>query len=480
MDRFIAVSPHAGGHGFIEGATGAPFVPIGCNYFDPATGWAPKIWSRFDPERVGAQLKQIGQAGFTTVRVFLDMGTLNPTPGSYSEEGFAKVARMIELVRAAGLRIIFSGPNGWEGRAHHAWGDSYADQPYLDLRCELWRRIMQRFGDDPTVMAWDLMNEPSVGWPDSQHADQPYLQPRLAKWCAFANEHAGALPVPARRDSGVLPGVEPGRRFPQVDPAGEDRQIYAHYVRFQEHLTERWVARQCEAIREAGGKQLITLGMHQSSIPIFLPKAYSYGGFNPQQIGRHLDYMSVHFYPMLEDVDRGMVEEQLTIRRGYVEIVARAAHVAGKPLVIEEFGWKGGNRVPREIKTWPQEHQTLWCDTLVRATRGVASGWLNWAYADSPDPTADISAASGLWTSDGKQMKHWGKRFAQLAEQFKASPPTYRHAAKRYEIDLVDYLYRGGGRPDESWLAEHCSQEHPDGIEVVLTRPWLRSLHSAA
>lgn len=460
---FVGVS--ADGHGFVTGAADGNgdrrFLPIGCNYFDPATGWAPKIWSQFDAERVAQQLKQIGDTGFTTVRVFLDASTLNPAPGVYSDEGFAKVERMVALAAAAGLRIIFSGPNGWEGRARHAWGDMYGDEAVLDMRCALWRQIMARLGDEPTVMAWDLHNEPSVGWPRAEHAANPRfgarLNPRRQAWRAFAGERLGE---------------DPGEHFPAVDPAGQSPEVYACYVRFQECLAERWVRRQCEAIRGGGARQLITFGMHQSSIPIHLPGQYAYGGFNPRRVGRYLDYMSVHFYPMLPDVDVGMVEPYFTQRKGYVEIVARSAHVAGKPLVIEEFGWKGGTRVPRETKTWPEEHQTMWSETLVRVTSRVASGWLNWGYADSPDPATDISGASGLWTSDTTRLKHWGQRFRELAREFAASAPTYQPAGTRFDIDLLNFLVAHDGRPDNGWLAEHCGEVYGDGVEVVWTRPW--------
>jgi hypothetical protein len=455
ISGFVTVS--ADGHGFTDAGDGRPFLPIGCNYFDPATGWAPKIWSRFDPARVERQLHQIAEAGLTTVRIFLDTATLNPKPDVYDEDGFAKVARMTDLARAAGLRIIYSGPNGWEGRTRHAWGDVFGDDRVLDMRCQLWRQIMAHLGDEPTVMAWDLLNEPSVYWPRPDHAAHATLEPRMRRWRAFAREHLGR---------------DPGDHFPQVEPAGQNRDLYAAYVRFQEHLAEQWVIRQCQAIRESRARQLITLGMHQSSIPIHLPAAYAYGGFNPQRVGAHLDYTSVHFYPMLPDVDVGMVEPYFTQRKGYVEIVARAAHVPGKPLVIEEFGWKGGPRVPREKKTWPPEHQTMWCDALMRITSRVAGGWLNWAYADSPDPNTDISGASGLWTSDEKQLKHWGRCFQQWATRLKADPPRYQPAATRHGIDLVEYLWSHHGRPDNTWLAEHCGQEHDRGIEVTFTRPW--------
>lgn len=444
---FIAVGP--GGREFVDSATGEKFVPVGCNYFDPQTGWAPKVWSQYNDDRVRGHFRQMADAGLNTIRVFLATRTLSPVAGSYDAAGFAKVAAMIAAARDAGLRIVFSGPNIWEGPSQGDRGDLFGDPAMLERRCDLWRQLMQHFGAERTIMAWDLHNEPQVHWPNPEHSAHPYFKPRLERWRRYARERLG-------RNVDAFAGIHPN---------GCDRGLYRTYVGFQEWLSEQWVAAQSRAIRQAGGRQLITLGLHQTSVPIHLPKGYGYAGFHPRLIGRHLDYTSAHFYPFLPDIHLGMVEPMLTIRRGYLEIVCRGALWPGKPLVMEEFGWKGGSRVPGEQKTWPQEHQSLWGDALMEVTEGIACGWLNWGYADSPAPNADISAASGLWTSDGK-LKHWGRRFLQHAARLKRQPLAPRPAAERYTLDLADFLYERNGQPDNTWLEQHCGRRVPGGIEV--------------
>ena len=39
-------------HGFVERDSGLPYIVFGTNYYDPHTGWAPKIWRLFDAEKV--------------------------------------------------------------------------------------------------------------------------------------------------------------------------------------------------------------------------------------------------------------------------------------------------------------------------------------------------------------------------------------------------------------------------------------------
>ena len=445
MAGFIRVA--SDGEGFEDGATGKPFVPFGCNYFDPKTGWAPKIWTLYDHGRVARHLGQIAGAGLNVIRVFLDMGILNPKPGEFGAEGFGKVDDMVETAAKAGVRIIFSGPNTWHGVPDHRRGDPFVDPQQFEFTRLLWQRIAACWGDSPTIMAWDLFNEPMVGWPT--RAKGWMGDARLAAWRDFAKQKLATAV---------------GDDLPPADTAGQDRAVWAAYLDFQEHLAEQWVARQCEALRAAGAKQMITVGLIQWGIPILLPGGLGLSAFRPQRIARHLDYLSAHFYPMLV---RGDLEGELDLQRAYLEVVLRATRVAGKPLVMEEFGWKGGKAPPGDAAAKPEEHQSLWGDALMDVTgRCGVRGWLNWGYADAADPKADISAASGLWTEDEK-IKHWGRRFSEYAKRLKAEPPDLEPPATRIEVKTVDFLFEHGGHPPLAWLEKQIAAKPKQGIEVV-------------
>ena len=451
MSGFIEVSTD--GHGFVDSATGERFVPMGCNYFPPGEDWPFKIWTLYDRDVIARQLAQIADAGLTVIRVFLEAGKLNPTPGNYSDEEFAKVADFVRVAADAGLRIIFSGPNYNEGVPPHRQGDRYADPQQLDHCCDLWREIARRLGNDPTIMAWDLYNEPHVEWVRPEHAGRPEAQPRLQQWRDYARQHLGA---------------DPGDSFPVVNSTGQDRALYGTYLRFLEDVAEKWVACQCEALRGSGAKQLISVGLIQYSMPILLPRNYGYTGFNHHKIAKHLDYISQHFYPIIRSLAAGLMPE-FDAQRAYGQVVLRGAYQPGKPLVLEEFGWPGGRLAPREKVTYTEQQQTQWCDALMDLSMGVASGWLNWPYADCPAPNTDLSAASGLWTSDGSRLKHWGQRFIERARELKANPPTYQPATQRFEMDRVDYIYDHGGCPGHAWLDEHALNGTGQTIEVRFT-----------
>jgi hypothetical protein len=432
------------GHGFTDSDTGRRFVPFGANYFDPKTGWAPKIWSRYDHERVERQLGQIAGAGFNCIRVFLDFKTLAPAERQYSEEGFDKVDDMVGIADKLGIRIIFSGPSSWEGPPAYLSGDEYADPRRMDLTCDMLAQLAARYGKDPTVMTWDLRNEPMVRF---LTRDDPDAGPRLALWQAHAKERLGIeaddFPTWKHSELGVL----------------------REYVRFLEGLADNWVRRQVEALRQSGAKNLISVGNIQWVVPIHIGHWASYPAFNVRSMSRYLDYMSIHFYPMLLRHREG-IQQELALQKIYLEIVCRGGRVEGKPLVLEEFGWKGGKQVPKDHKAWPQEEQVIWGEALMEVSSRVASGWLNWGYADAADPAADISAASGLWTED-EELKLWGRRFAEYARRYQQDPPPYAPAGKQWTLDKVAFLKEHNGLPTMQPLADMLAADPVDSVELV-------------
>ena len=306
---------------------------------------------------------------------------------------------------------------------------------------DLWRELGRRYGTEQTILSWDLLNEPALYWPEFNAAV-------LNRWQSFVRQVTG------KAVSDRLPAYTVGK---------QDRDIWCVYLRFQESLAEDWVYGQVSALREAGARQMVSVGLVQWSVPVFLPRGVSYPCFNPRLIAPFLDYMSVHFYPMLSQPD---LDREIDLQRAYLQAVVRGAHIEGKPLILEEFGWKGGKLVPNETTVWPQAQQTCWGETVLSATRNVCSGWLNWAFADAAAPNADLSAASGLWTED-EDMKQWGSVFSKHAAHLKASPPVFKPALVSWPLDLYSHLYNNDGYPPMEWLAGRLAAQPSDDIEIA-------------
>jgi hypothetical protein len=118
----------------------------------------------------------------------------------------------------------------------------------------------------------------------------------------------------------------------------------------------------------------------------------------------------------------------------------------GKPVVLGEFGWYGGEQKPKfdggKHPLATEEQQAKYLRRVVQASAGFVVGWFNWGLYDCPGAN-DCSELSGLLTAEGK-TKEWGKTFQQLSAQYcsRRIPPA-----------------NIGPRPDLDWDAAITSAE---------------------
>ena len=393
----------------MEKGSGLPFTPWGCNYYDPTTGWAPRIWEQFDPLRVGDHLDHIRATGANTIRVFTTIRNLLESPRRVNQAGIARMAHMLSIAESKGLRVIWSGPSRWEGSPDW-WRENtpYEVCARPDLMAALetaWRGMGQAFRGRPAVFAYELQNEPYAPWKPTAAINGLWADWRLA--------HAPDAP----------------ETFPPP-PTRPHETWLASVQRFREDLATDYVRRMTTAIRETDDTHLITIGMHQKSVPFDWYPPDAYAAFNPHRMAEYLDYTSIHYYPHHNwhpnlyrdpcETPEGMRE---TLWHG--RAVCRYLHVPGRPVVMEECGWYGGGSVligNREQPWRSEEEQTAWCTGLVEATRGDVCGWLFWPYRDTPS-ASDFSRCSGLYAADGR-LKDWGRAFTRLAPELTASVPA--------------------------------------------------------
>ncbi|NLX54008.1 MAG: cellulase family glycosylhydrolase [Planctomycetaceae bacterium] len=72
---------------------------------------------------------------------------------------------MLSICRELGIRVIPSGPDHWEGVPQWLQGkDPFADEEVVRAHEAWWEAFTTRFRDAPTILAWNLLNEPSVRW----------------------------------------------------------------------------------------------------------------------------------------------------------------------------------------------------------------------------------------------------------------------------------------------------------------------------
>jgi hypothetical protein len=288
-----------------------------------------------------------------------------------------------------------------------------------------------RYRGRNVIFAYDLRNEPAVGWDSLERQWNSWLADKYqtieelnAAWSAQKPAVAfGTIPVP-----------------PKNDAPGERRLL--DFQNFREHLANEWTRRQAAAIRAADPKALVTVGLIQWSVPSRLPGDLStYSGFRPEQQARYLDFLEVHFYPLLDGGYKYQGPESETRNLAYLESVLRGAGQTGKPLVLAEFGWYGGGKPRFNNGSFPaatEAQQGQYNRQVVETSACLACGWLNWGFYDQPEAT-DCSELTGLVTADGK-VKAWGSAFKELAKNVPGKSVGHKPNGPRPAMNWDDCL----------------------------------------
>jgi endo-1,4-beta-mannosidase len=398
--QLIAMSPD--GRGFVERESKRSYVPFGTNYYDPHTGWAPKIWPQFDAEKVRRHFEVMSELGVNCARVFLAAVSFQPDVETIDEEFLKKLDTLVKIARESGIRLMLTGPDHWEGAPSYWKPDRFAGENALRALERFWKVVGRRYRGEPAIFAWDLLNEPHLPWfvEGWRPLWNTWLQKKYGSWGALKAGWGDEL-----TDTDKWGGIGvPGNRPDAGNPRLRDWQL------FREHLGDEWVARQVEALRRADPTALVTVGYVQWSYPLVRPgNPGRYTAFNPRRQGHLLDFVTIHFYPLLGALFGS--DEAWGKNLAYLQAVLAYCHV-GKPVVLAEFGWYGGG-APQKYPYLSEAQQARWIGAEIEASRPLAAGWLSWPFADTPT-SRDISLFSGLVKED-LTIKQWGRKFKALA-----------------------------------------------------------------
>ncbi len=392
----------ADGRGFVERDSGRSYIVFGTNYYDPHTGWAPKLWRRFDAEKVREHFQVMSKLGVNCARVFLTAGSFQPKAEAIEEQSLEKLDVLIKIARETDIRLLLTGPDHWEGQPSYWKPDRFAGEAALQALEHFWDVLGRRYQGEPAMFAWDLLNEPHLPWYVEQWRPRwnAWLQKTYGSWESLKAAWGDELTEGERWGKVAVAKNQPDSANPRL----RDWQL------FREHLADRWVRRQVEAIRRADPTHLITVGYIQWSYPLIRPGNPSrYSAFNPHRQARWLDFVTIHFYPTFGNPFGS--EENWGENLGYLQAVLAYGHTS-KPVVLGEYGWYGGG-APQNHPYLSEDEQARWLSAEVEASRPLADGWLSWPFADSPEST-DISLFAGLVKAD-LTMKSWGRKFRALA-----------------------------------------------------------------
>ena len=405
---------------------GRPFVPFGLTYYRPGTGWAPQVWREFDAQATRKDFARMKELGLNCVRVFLTYGSFYTEPGVLRPEGLAKFDQFLALAEEAGIYVHLTGPDHWEGPPN--WQPvAVEDERTVQALESFWKLFAGRYRGRKVIFAYDLKNEPEVGW-DSALVEsrwQAWLRKQYgtsekleAAWGATNHLRMGSVGVPPARD------------------ALKDRELL-DFQRFREELADDWTRCQVAAIKSVDPEALVTVGLIQWSVPVLLPAGVRhYAAFRPERQAKWLDFLEIHFYPLARGVYDYRSEADELANLAYLEAVVREAARPGKAVVLAEFGWYGGGKPRFDGGAHPaatEADQARYCRGVVETSAGFVTGWLNWGFYDHPQ-AADCSELSGLLAVDGRP-KAWGNTLRELSARFSGKAMRPAKAADRPALD---------------------------------------------
>lgn len=194
-----------------------------------------RFWRRFvDSYITEEDIRYIASTGVTTVRLPFHYKLLTDEPYlgmSDAEEGFRVIDRAVEWCRRAGLRLILDMHDCPGGQTGDNIDDSYG-YPWLfeseeaqALYIDIWSRVARRYADEPTILAYDLMNEPIAHYFENRDSLNRRLEPLLKRTTEAIRRYDPHHIV-------IFPGAQWNTRFEGVytDYEADPNLIYSCHI----------------------------------------------------------------------------------------------------------------------------------------------------------------------------------------------------------------------------------------------------------
>ncbi len=362
--RFVSVQ----GDRFVD-PEGRQVLLRGVNVVDKSAKWTQWPWLSRD------DFGLISDWGLNCIRLGFVWAGIEPEPGRYDEDYIAEIDNRIGWARDHGLYVYLDmhqdlwgmaysdGAPAWatltDGKPHDSsgtvWSDAYlksaavqtafdnfwANKPGPDgvgiqERYALaWKHLAERYADEPTVIGYDLMNEPFIG--SDMLLGQMAMVTKLAE-CLRERDGETAMTIED------LAGMWTNRegRSKAVEMLG-DMDLYVPttdagydvYAEFERTKLTAMFQRVTNAIREVDGNHIIFLetnisanmGMHTGIEPVLGPD----GKRDPQQA------YAPHGYDIVvdtADLAKGSNDrvEFIFTRHG------ESAERLGMPMIVGEWG----------------------------------------------------------------------------------------------------------------------------------------------
>ena len=202
-----------------------------------------RFWKTYQENYITQEdIKFIKQSGFNSVRVPFSYRLFVPADGSpkLEGEGYRLLDNVVAWCKKENLYVILdmhAAPGGQTGdNIDDSWG-----YPFLfesaesqELTVNIWRKIAARYRNEPTVIGYDLLNEPIAHYFDTASLN-PKLEPLYRKIVA------GIRKVDANHLI-FLGGAQWSNNFKVFGPPFDDKLVYTFH--------KYWMEVKQEAIQE--------------------------------------------------------------------------------------------------------------------------------------------------------------------------------------------------------------------------------------
>lgn len=198
---------------------------------------AAAFWRQWrDTYITEADIDRIHAMGFNSVRVPIHWKFF----ASDNAEGFRLMDRLVEWARKDGIYVIIDlhcAPGGQTGTNiddSYGYPWLYSDHEAQAQTIAIWRRIARHYADEPTVLGYDLLNEPIPHFPQLQryNADLEPLYKRIV----------AAIREVDRNHVVILGGAQWDSNFKVFGPPFDKNAMYTFH--------KYWTAPDASVIRE--------------------------------------------------------------------------------------------------------------------------------------------------------------------------------------------------------------------------------------
>ncbi|MDR2345683.1 MAG: glycoside hydrolase family 5 protein [Planctomycetaceae bacterium] len=317
---------------FVKKKTNKPVVFWGANYdHDTKMRLIDDYWIN-EWNTVVKDFDEMKNLGLNIVRIHLQLGRFMDSPSQANRQSLNQLSKLIHAAEKRGIYLYVTGLACYKKSNIPDWYDTLNETERWAVQAAFWKHVARVCKSSPAVFCYDLMNEPLV-----------------------PNEQTGGWLTPNGLEN--LFYVQKITR----NPNGRKPHVIA----------KAWIDCLVKAIRSVDQRHLITVGV----IPWAIVQANAKPLFYDPVVAENLDFVSVHFYPESQKIDKALKSLKV--------------YAIGKPIIIAEI--------------FPMKCSIKEMDHFIDCSRSIAQGFISFYWGKTIEEYTQIQSP----TISESLMKEW-------------------------------------------------------------------------